>query len=184
MTERQITFIDVDENPLVVWLKDDRVQFFAVDSEPELEAAELHELARALFATYVAAPLARRLASAHIKIDRVREQLAATGADEELIAALDGALVVVDNVRDAITATRPGVAVAIDPDDEYALEADVIPAVALSSAGRKPTRRKRLGERPGKIGWGWAPEDGTGDGAGAAGRAAAREVTSWPCRPR
>ncbi|HEU4732825.1 MAG TPA: hypothetical protein VFT22_33245, partial [Kofleriaceae bacterium] len=161
MTERQITFIDVDENPLVVWLKDDRVQFFVVDSEPELEAAELHELARALFATYVAAPLGRRLASAHVKIDRVREHLAASGASEELIATLDGALAAVDDVRDAITATRPGVSPVIDPGEE---EGNVISAVTLSSR-RKPARAKRLGERPGKLGWGWVREDGARRGA-------------------
>jgi hypothetical protein len=154
MTERQITFIDMDENPLIVQLKDDRVQFFVMDSEPELEAAELREFAKAVFAAYVAGPLAKRLASAHDKIDRVREHLAATGAAEELIAALDGSLAAVDDVRDAITSARAGSSPAADPD----AEAPVISAVTVSGRRRKPTRARRLGERAGNIGWGWVRE--------------------------
>jgi hypothetical protein len=156
MTERQITFIDVDENPLIVHLKDDRVQFFVVDSEPELEAAELREFAKAVFAAYVAGPLAKRLASAHDKIDRVREHLAATGAAEELIAALDGSLAAVDDVRDAITSARAGASPVGEPDTDA--EAPVISAVTVSGRRRKPTRARRLGERAGNLGWGWVRE--------------------------
>lgn len=150
MTERQITFIDADENPLVVWLKHERVQFFVVDSEPELEAGELRGFATALFAAYVAGPLARRLESAHDKIERVREHLATTGAADELIAALDGSLGAIDDVRDAITAA--GVATA--PVGEPA-EAPVISAVTVTGRSRKPTRGKRAGECDGLVGWGW-----------------------------
>jgi hypothetical protein len=53
MTERQLTFIDVDENSLVLWLKEDRIQLRVVDSRPELEADELRAFASILFATYV-----------------------------------------------------------------------------------------------------------------------------------
>jgi hypothetical protein len=154
MTERQITFIDTDENPLVVWLKPERVQFFVVDSEPELEAAELREFARTVFATYVAGPLARRLESAHDKIDRVREHLAATGAADELIAALDGSVLAIDDVRDAILggriATGPLAAPATPGE-----EAPVISAVTVTGRRRKPTRGMRAGECGDRIGWGW-----------------------------
>jgi hypothetical protein len=153
MTERQITFIDVDENPLVVRLKHDRVQFFVVDSEPELEAGELREFVTALFAAYAAGPLARRLESAHAKIDHVREHLATTGGGDELIAALDGSILAIDDVRDAIMAAR----VAIAPGGEPAMhaEAPVVSAVTVTGRRRKPTRGKRVGECEGQLGWGW-----------------------------
>lgn len=157
MTERQITFIDVDENPLVVQLKHDRVQFFVVDSEPELEAAELREFATALFAAYVAGPLARRLEAAHAKIDHVREHLATAGGADELVAALDGSLLAVDDVRDAIVRVRAGMA----PAGEPALpgEAAVISAVTVTGRRRKPTRGKRAGECDGLVDWGWRRDD-------------------------
>jgi hypothetical protein len=151
MTERQITFIDTDENPLIVQLKHERVQLFVVDSEPELEACELREFATALFAAYVAGPLARRLEAAHAKIDQVREHLAATGAADELIAALDGSLAAIGDVRDAITAERAGLA----PDGG----GEVISAVTVSGRRRKPTRGTRAGERGGRLGWGWVRDD-------------------------
>jgi hypothetical protein len=157
MTERQITFIDVDENPLIVRLKHDRVQFFVVDSEPELEAAELREFATALFATYVAGPLARRLEAAHAKIDQVREHLATTGGADELVAALDGSLLAVDDVRDAIMAVRVSM-VPVGASDQHA-EAPVISAVTVTGRPRKPTRGKRVGECDGLVGWGWVRDD-------------------------
>ena len=57
MTERQLTFIDVDENSLVLWLKEDRVQLRVVDSRPELEAGELRAFASVLFAGEFTAPV-------------------------------------------------------------------------------------------------------------------------------
>jgi hypothetical protein len=153
MTERQITFIDADDNPLVVWLKHDRVQLFVVDSEPELEAAELRGFATALFAAYVAGPLAKRLESAHAKIDHVREHLAATGAGDELVAALDGSLFAIDDVRDAITATRIAIGQVGEPAGDAG--APVISAVTVSGRPRKPTRGKRAGECDDQLGWGW-----------------------------
>lgn len=152
MTERQITFIDADDNPLIVLLKHERVQFFVVDSEPELEAAELREFATALFAAYVARPLADRLGSALAKIDLVREHLAATGGGDELLAALDGSLMAIADVRDAMLAER----VAITP--VLHGEAPVISAVTVSGQRRKPTRGKRAGECDGLVGWGWVRE--------------------------
>ena len=71
--ERQLTFIDVDENRLELWLKPDRVQLVVVDSRPELEAAELRRFASVLFAEYVARDLADRLAAARSRLQEVAE---------------------------------------------------------------------------------------------------------------
>src|SRR4051812_50214031 len=62
--ERQLTFIDVDENRLELWLKPDRIQLVVIDSRPELEAGELRRFASVVFAEYVARDLADRLAPA------------------------------------------------------------------------------------------------------------------------
>src|SRR4051812_3133763 len=62
--ERQLTFIDVDENRLELWLKPDRVQLVVIDSRPELEAGELRRVAAGGFAEDVAPDLAAPLAGA------------------------------------------------------------------------------------------------------------------------
>jgi len=155
MTERQITFIDVDENPLVVWLKQDRVQLFVVDSEPELESTELRAFATALFAAYVGGPLAQRLEAARAKIDDVRETLATTGGARELVAALDGSLRVIADARDAITAAS----LAVAPSAGRARPPEPTPLVSgAASRRRKSTRGQRAGEGP-LLGWGWVRDD-------------------------
>ena len=108
MTERRLTFIDVDENPLIVCLKDDRVQLLVVDSRPELEAGELRAFAAALFAAYGGAPLAGQLAAARDNIARVRDELALSGGAESLLAALDGSLSAISSVARRMTEARPG----------------------------------------------------------------------------
>jgi hypothetical protein len=161
MTDRRITFIDVDENPLVVWLKDDRVQLFVVDSEPELEAGELRGFALALFATYVGDALATRLASARQQIGGVRDALAAAGAADALVAALDASLRAIEDVHQGMTAA--GAAIAPDPAPATPPWPERPPGPSRSTmssvfttAGRlrKPTRAKpaREGEL---LGWGW-----------------------------
>lgn len=102
MTERQLTFIDADENRLVLWLKEDRVQLCVVDSRPELEAGQLRAFASALFAAYVGGPLVARLLSARGAIGKVRDQLAEARAGDELLAALDGSLCAIESVKDAL----------------------------------------------------------------------------------
>ena len=97
--ERQLTFIDVDENRLELWLKPDRVQLVVVDSRPELEAAELRRFASVLFAEYVTRDLADRLAAARNRLQEARDR--AGGGDPasgELVAALDGALSAIDDL--------------------------------------------------------------------------------------
>jgi hypothetical protein len=157
MTERRLTFIDVDENPLVVWLKDDRIQLSVIDSRPELEAGELRRFAVALFATYVGAQLATRLESARKKIGDVRDTLAATAGGDELLAALDGSLNAIEDVHDVITAAGSAIA----PDAERAAPASGTPsaptmhAVATAEGWFKRLRSgRRAGERGGRPGWG------------------------------
>ena len=108
--ERRLTLIDVDENPFVVSLKDDRIQLCAVDSRPELEGSELRVFAAALFAAYAAPPLVGRLDAARAKICDVRDKLALAGAADELLAALDGSLCAIADARTGLTAGVPSAA--------------------------------------------------------------------------
>lgn len=165
MTERRLTFIDVDENPLVVWLKEDRIQLFVVDSRPELEAGELRGFVVALFATYVGAQLATRLDSARKKIGGVRDKLAATAGADELIAALDGSLNAIEDVKQVITAA--GTVITPDPEPAPPSQPATAPAPAappepelisdFTTYGRfrKPKPSRKAGEGGGLLGWGW-----------------------------
>jgi hypothetical protein len=110
--ERQLTFIDVDENRLELWLKPDRVQLVVIDSRPELEAAELRRFASVVFAEYVAPDLVDRLGAARSRLQEARDQ--ARGVDPavgpaagpapggDLVAALDGALRAIDDLVAAV----------------------------------------------------------------------------------
>jgi hypothetical protein len=134
--ERLLTFIDVDENRLELWLKPDRVQLVVIDSRPELEAGELRRFASVLFAEYVARDLADRLAAARGRLQEVRDRArggdpgagapsgdanvgapAADPAPGELVAALDGALCAIDDLAAAVAIPEPlPVPVEIDPE--------------------------------------------------------------------
>jgi hypothetical protein len=142
MADRQITFIDTDDNPLIVRFKEDRAQLVVVDGEPELEADELRGFATALFAAYVGAPLARRLAASCDKIDYVREQLARTGGADELVAALDRSLRVIADIADAMTAATT----AISSSDEPAPPPKPAVEYRVIAALRKSRRRPRISE--------------------------------------
>jgi hypothetical protein len=150
MTERRLTFMDVDENLLTVLLKEERVQLLVVDSRPELEAGELRRFASVLFATYVGAELAARLEAACRKIDGVRDKLAATAGADELLATLDGSLAAIEDVRHAITAA--GVAIAPDPTTPEPPTRSVLTA---DGQFRTPKRTRRAEEGDGLLGWGW-----------------------------
>ena len=156
MTEQRLTFIDVDENTLELWLKDDRIQLVVVDSRPELEAGELRRFAVAVFATYVGAQLATRLESAHKKIGDVRDTLAATAGSDDLLAALDGSLNAIEDVQDVITAAGTAIA----PGVERATSSSETPsapsmyAVATAEGWFKRLRSgRRARERDGSLGW-------------------------------
>jgi hypothetical protein len=70
---RLLTFIDVDENRLELWLKPDRVQLVVIDSRPELEAGELRRFASVVFAEYVAPGLADRLEAARGRLEETED---------------------------------------------------------------------------------------------------------------
>jgi hypothetical protein len=146
MADRQITFIDTDDNPLIVRLKEDRAQLVVVDGEPELEAAELRGFATALFAAYVGGPLARRLAASCDKIDYVRDQLASTGGADELVAALDRSLRVIADIADALTAANTAVSSCEEPAPQPRPAVEYRVAAALRKSRRRP--RISEGSRP------------------------------------
>jgi len=150
MTERQLTFIDVDENSLVLWLKEDRVQLRVVDSRPELEAGELRAFASVLFAAYVGGPLAARLEAACAQLAAVSDQLAASGAEAQA-AAMTGPLGAIREVAAAFAGVRAAIAPA--PGKAPA------PAASRPAPARAPARpRKRRGHRAGEgdpPAWGW-----------------------------
>jgi len=99
-----VTFIDVDENKLVLWLQRDRVRLGVIDCRPELEAGELRRFASLLFSTYVAPALAVQLAEVRAQLGDVRAQAGAPGAQD---AALDRAGRALDAIDDLLaTAVR------------------------------------------------------------------------------
>ncbi|HEX3758571.1 MAG TPA: hypothetical protein VHW23_07675 [Kofleriaceae bacterium] len=116
---RQLTFIDVDENRLELWLKPDRVQLVVVDSRPELEAGELRRFASVVFAEYVARDLVDRLDAARSQLQDARDR-ARGGA---LIASLDGALRAIDQLAAVIPGPAP-VAAGAEPDPADDAELD------------------------------------------------------------
>jgi hypothetical protein len=146
MKERLITFIDTDENTLLVRLKHERVQLAVVDSRPELEGNELRGFATALFKTYVAAPLIDRLDDAHGKLAALRGKLAALEGGAALLAALDDSVRSIDEVKRAMSA--PIVEAKPDP------KPPLIPDYTPIGRRKKAHRRHRAGEGP-LLGWGW-----------------------------
>ncbi|HSR99316.1 MAG TPA: hypothetical protein VLM79_19830 [Kofleriaceae bacterium] len=152
MEERQLTFIDTDENSLVLWLKEDRVQLRVVDSRPELEAGELRAFASVLFAAYVGGPLAARIEAACAQLAAVGDQLAASGAEAHA-AAMTGPLGAIREVAAAFA----GVRAAIAPAPEKA--PDPAPAASRPAPSRASAPpRKRRGQRAGEgdpPAWGW-----------------------------
>jgi len=118
---RQLTFIDVDENRLELWLKPDRVQLVVIDSRPELEAGELRRFASVVFAEYVGRDLVNRLDVARGRLQDAR----ARTRRGELIAALDDALCAIDQLAAAIPAPLPAGAVPDLADDALDLEPEL-----------------------------------------------------------
>lgn len=140
---RLLTFIDVDENRLELWLKPDRVQLVVIDSRPELEAGELRRFASVVFAEYVAPDLADRLAAARSRLQEARDR--ARGGDPaagapggapigpaadparggELVAALDGALRAIEDLAAAVAIPEPlPVPLEVEPEVEDAEDAE------------------------------------------------------------
>lgn len=128
---RRLTFIDVDENRLELWLKPDRVQLVVVDSRPELEAGELRRFASALFAEYVARDLGDRLAAARGQLQDARERT----RSRELTSALEGALRAIDQLTAVIPPWPAPLPADAEPEPEDDAELDVeLPAPAVVAA--------------------------------------------------
>ena len=92
--ERLLTFTDVDENRLELWLKPDRIRLVVIDSRPELEAGELRRFAAAVFTEYVGRDLAVQLATAQARLRAACDgasRKALGGAIADALAALDAA---------------------------------------------------------------------------------------------
>jgi hypothetical protein len=151
MTERQLTFIDVDENSLVLWLKEDRIQLRVVDSRPELEADELRAFASILFATYVGSPLAARLEAARAQLDGVRARLASGDAGERAaeVAEIERSLRAIEDVAAVIAGVRK---LAPPPP---------APAPTASAPARRPRKssRGRRASEGESLDWGWVRHD-------------------------
>lgn len=163
MEDRQLTFIDTDENSLVLWLKEDRVQLRVVDSRPELEADELRAFASVLFAAYVGGPLAARIEAACAQLAGVRDQLAASGASEQA-AAMAGSLRAISEVAAAIAGVRKAVEPAPEPPQAPSPSPSRSRAASASASASGPARalgrgRKSRGGRAAEgesLTWGWA----------------------------
>lgn len=125
--ERLLTFIDVDENRLELWLKPDRIQLVVIDSRPELEAGELRRFAAAVFVEYVGRDLAARLARAERALCAARERAAGGGA--ELAGAIDGALRAIGEAAAAVAVPVPEAMMVPDtePDDIAAVAPPLAP---------------------------------------------------------
>ena len=145
MTERQLTFTDLDENPLVVRLKQDRIELTVCDSHPELAAGELRAFVSALFAEYLGPHLVTRLTAARALLRAAREGEATT-------TALDDALRALDDVARVMT-------------EAGAIEDPQLPPLPLPRvahraytplSGPRQTRRARGCEEPSTLpAWGW-----------------------------
>ena len=166
--KRLLTFIDVDENRLELWLKPDRIQLVVIDSRPELEAGELRRFASAVFTEYVGRDVAVQLGTAQA---RLREACSRAPRD----AALADALAAIDAAAAAIAVPVPApVAVDLDaePDEPDGAVIDTSPApIGPRPAGEpatrvftgltpypslKPRRGKRVCE-PGSLRWAGEP---------------------------
>lgn len=133
--ERLLTFTDVDENRLELWLKPDRIRLVVIDSRPELEAGELRRFAAAVFTEYVGRDLAAQLAIAQARL-REAGDAAPAGAMRD---ALAGALAALDAAAAAIAVPVPE-PIAADPD------ADPEEREALIDAAPAPIGPRPAGE--------------------------------------
>jgi len=148
--ERQLTFIDVDENRLELWLRPDRIQLVVIDSRPELEAGELRRFASAVFTEYVAPDLAAQLDAARLRLREARDLAPGAGA---LAAALDGALRALDGAAAAVAVPAPEPIVVPDPEQEVeATPADAAPVVPAAPVRELTGLRPYLPLKPSRRG--------------------------------
>jgi hypothetical protein len=152
MTERDLTFTDLDENPLVVRLKRDRIELAVYDSHPELAGGELRALASALFAEYVGPHLVIRVVAARARLLAARAAHAAGARGAEAIAALDGALRALDDVTRVMTEAGAIEDPKLPP---LPLAPAELPAYAPLGRPRRARRAPRAEEAGELHAWGW-----------------------------
>src|SRR4051794_11031192 len=113
--ERLLTFTDVDENRLELWLKPDRIRLVVIDSRPELEAGELRRFAAAVFPEYVGRALAAQLGTAQARLREAGDGAPARAGRQRLRGAIADALAALDAAAAAIAVPVPE-PIAADPD--------------------------------------------------------------------
>ncbi len=150
MTERQLTFIDVDENRFELRLKPDRIQLTVIDSRPELEAGELRRFASVIFTEYVGRDLLARLAAAREALHAAHDRFA-DGAIDDALRAIDSAV--------AAAAAPAAISLGLELEEEAEpVEPEPAPLPPRVLTGRQPYqplrpirrgKRAREGSAPG-----------------------------------
>lgn len=175
--ECSLTFIDVDDNRLELWLAPDRIRLAGADSRPELEAGELRRFASVVFGRYVAPDLAARLARARNRLCEARDR---AGGDE-LVAVLDGALRAIEDLAEAVAVPEAVPEVLPEPAPAPAagpgLEAEAGPVAEPAAAAAMPIALPYL---PGHQPYPLLSRRKATRGS----RAKERGPTSSSCRPR
>jgi len=156
MTERQLTFIDVDENRFELRLKPDRIQLTVIDSRPELEAGELRRFASVIFTEYVGRELVARLAAAREALHAAHDRFAG-GAIDDALRAIDSA-VAAATVPAAISAGMELEAeVEPEPEPEPAPEPTALAPRVLTGCqpyqSLRPIRRGKRAREASAPGW-------------------------------
>jgi hypothetical protein len=153
MTERHLTFTDLDENPLVVQLKQDRIELAVYDSRPELAGGELRAFVSALFAEYLGPHLVTRMTAARARLLDARDARRGDAQSDALTAALDNALRALEDVTRVMTEAGAIEDPQLPP---LPLSSAVAPAYApLGGRARRTRRAPRAEEACEAHGGGW-----------------------------
>ncbi|HEY0189747.1 MAG TPA: hypothetical protein VGC42_01410 [Kofleriaceae bacterium] len=151
--ERVITFMDADDNTLLVRLAHERVQLAVIDSRPALEGGELRAFASALFRAYVAPPLASQLAEAASQLAALEAGPGLAAAQRAQLAAARRAIEAVQGSLAEAEPAEPGHQRApawLDPACAPARD----PACAPARAKRRKPRTFRASDGE-LLDWGW-----------------------------
>lgn len=151
--ERVISFMDADDNTLLVRLAPERMQLAVVDSRPAIEGSELRAFASAVFRAYVGPPLAAELAAAASQLVALEAVLAPAQAAQLAAArrAIEAAQVAMSEPEAAAEPARATSGPAwLDPTANPAAE------VSVAKRPRRPRKPRtfRCGEGY-LLDWGW-----------------------------